>query len=155
MSDRPRFLSYIDHSREYYAAQGYEQPYRWASHTDAPLHPLSRPVSQARVGLITTALRQESDALTPFAATTTPPPRQMATDHLHWHQTATHTDDLGSFLPVAHLDTLAEAGTVGSASPRYYGIPTIYSQQRTLRWAAQLVAWLREDDVDVAIFSPL
>ena len=32
----PRFVSYIDRSREYYAAQGYPMPYRWAENDDAP-----------------------------------------------------------------------------------------------------------------------
>ncbi len=30
------YVSYIDRSREYYAAQGYTQPYSWACHDDAP-----------------------------------------------------------------------------------------------------------------------
>jgi hypothetical protein len=29
-------VSYIDRTREFYAAQGYERPHVWARHTDAP-----------------------------------------------------------------------------------------------------------------------
>ena len=35
------FVSYIDRSREYYAAQGYSQPYTWA-HPGRSLHSPSR-----------------------------------------------------------------------------------------------------------------
>jgi len=30
------FVSYIDRSREYYAAQGYSQPYTWAHYHEVP-----------------------------------------------------------------------------------------------------------------------
>jgi hypothetical protein len=49
------FVSYIDRSREYYAAQGYSQPYAWAHYGDVPLTSLRKPLSECRVGLVTTA----------------------------------------------------------------------------------------------------
>ena len=48
-------MSYIDRTREYYAAQGYEKPYRWARHTEAPFAPLAKPLAQSTVALVTTA----------------------------------------------------------------------------------------------------
>lgn len=39
------FLSYIDLSREYYAAQGYTKPYVWSYHQDAPFTKLEKPLS--------------------------------------------------------------------------------------------------------------
>ena len=48
------FVSYIDLSREYYAAHGYTQPYKWMSHEEVPFAKLSKPLSQCRVGLFTT-----------------------------------------------------------------------------------------------------
>ncbi len=79
----------------------------------------------------------------------------MATDHLSWHKEATHTDDVGSFLPLEHLEALATSGVIGSAAPRFVGIPTIYSQRRTMTWAEEVLGVLREDDVDVAVLVPL
>jgi hypothetical protein len=49
------FVSYIDRSPEYYAAQGYSQAYSWACHDDAPFTPLKKPLSRCRVGMVTTA----------------------------------------------------------------------------------------------------
>ena len=53
------FVSYIDRSREYYAAHGYAQPYAWATLHDVPFTPLQKPLSECRVGLVTTAGREE------------------------------------------------------------------------------------------------
>jgi hypothetical protein len=33
------FVSYMDRSREYYAAQGYDKPYAWPHYDDVPLRP--------------------------------------------------------------------------------------------------------------------
>src|SRR5581483_9155061 len=55
------FVSYIDKSREYYLAQGFGNPYRWATHDDAPFVRLTRPVADCRVALVTTASRIEPD----------------------------------------------------------------------------------------------
>ena len=44
------FVSYIDKSRDFYAAQGYERPYRWARNDEAPFTPLAKPLSESRIG---------------------------------------------------------------------------------------------------------
>ena len=50
-------VSYIDKSREYYRASGYDRPYRWAHYEDAPFSRLAKPLSQSRIGVVTTADR--------------------------------------------------------------------------------------------------
>lgn len=149
------FVSYIDKSREFYAAQGYPQPYRWATHDDAPFTPLSKPLSSCRVGLVTTTNTEEHTGLGPYAAPSSPVPTVMRTEHLSWHKEATNTDDVGSFLPLTHLARLATDGIIGSASPRFAGIPTVYSQRRTTTWANNILETLNEDDVDLAVLIPL
>jgi hypothetical protein len=37
------FVSYIDRSREYYAAQGYTKPYEWPHYDGVPFTPLKKP----------------------------------------------------------------------------------------------------------------
>ena len=49
------FVSYIDRTREFYLAQGYEKPYRWACFDDAPFCPLPKPLAECRLTLVTTA----------------------------------------------------------------------------------------------------
>ena len=41
-----RVVSYIDKSREYYEASGYDQPYRWAAFDTVPFTPMA-PVTGA------------------------------------------------------------------------------------------------------------
>ena len=48
-------VPYMQRTRDYYTAIGYTTPYRWAHHVEAPFHKLSKPLSQSRVTLITTA----------------------------------------------------------------------------------------------------
>lgn len=150
-----RYLSYIDKSREYYEAHGYDQPYRWAQFADVPMTPLAKPLSESRVGLVTTAAVDPSDLLHPFVASTEPAPTSLVTKHLHWHQAITNTDDLGSFLPIDHLTDAAAGGRIGSTSARFYGTPTLYSHRRTLKNAAMVEQWCREDEVDLLILTPL
>jgi len=150
-----RFVSYIDKSREYYAAQGYPQPYRWASFDDSPFTALAKPLSQCRVGVVTTAAIDDDELIRPYVAPADPAPDSLATSHLSWHKEATHTDDLGAFLPLAHLQELAGDAFIGEVSPRFYGVPTVYSQRRTMKNADVLREWLVEDDVDLALLIPL
>lgn len=159
-STHPRHVSYIDKSRNYYAAVGYDQPYRWATNDDAPFAPLAKPLSESRIGVITTTAPFADDGgpVLPkrsFAMDTSPLPEAMFTNDLSWDKDATHTDDVGSFLPIAALEAEVTAGRLGSVSPRFYGVPTAYSQRKTLKDAERVLAWCREDDVDVVVLVPL
>jgi hypothetical protein len=160
------FVSYIDRSREYYAAQGYPEPYAWAHHDDVPFAPLRKRLSECRVGLVTTAAGPEAEGTTdalqsmrprePYAEPSDPPPARLFTDHLFWDKEATHTDDVDSFLPVNRLAEYATDGRIGSMSPRFYGVPTDYSQSRTSQHhAPQILEWCREDGVNAVLLSAL
>jgi hypothetical protein len=156
------FLSYIDRSREYYGAQGYTRPYTWAHYQEVPFTPLRKPLSECRIGLVTTAGRKDSSGsgqLLPrelYAMTADPIPARLYTQHLFWDKKATHTDDVHSFLPLHRLSEYADAGRIGSVSPRFYGVPTDYSQNRTISHdAPQILKWCREDEVDAVLLSGL
>lgn len=158
------FVSYIDRSREYYAAQGYTQPYAWAHHDDAPFTPLKKPLSECRVGLVTTAGKMDAEAEREgrrktrelYAMASNPAPMRLFTADLFWDKNATHTDDVDSFLPLNRLVDYAASGRIMSVSPRFYGVPTDYSQRRTsLQDAPKILAWCREDGVDAMLLSAL
>ena len=159
------FVSYIDRTRDYYGAQGYERPYAWARHTDAPFAPLAKPLAESRVAVITTAspwrdakpvdgvLRGGKQV---WSGDTAAPPDRLFTDDLAWDKQATHTRDVESFLPLARLKELASAGRIGSLGPRFHGVPTDYSQRRTLEQdAPEVLARCRADGVDLALLVPL
>ena len=123
------FVSYIDRTREYYGAQGYEKPYVWARHAQAPFAPLSRPLAQACVALVTTAspwrdekpvdgvLRGSKQV---WSGPTDAPPERLFTDDLAWDKEATHTRDVESFLPIRRLPELADAGRIGGLAARFH-----------------------------------
>ena len=48
-------IPYMRRTREYYAAIGYTTPYRWAHYLAAPFTPVSKPLSQSNIAIITTA----------------------------------------------------------------------------------------------------
>lgn len=153
-----RFVSYIDKSREYYLKKGFGNPYRWASHVETPFTQLKKPLNEARVGLVTTvALDEESSKYRPlYAAPTEPIPTYLHTHHLSWHKKATHTRDVDSFLPINRMQELVERGTIGSLSPRFYGVPTTFSQRTTKSKSAPAILDLcRADEVDVVLLFPI
>lgn len=158
------FVSYIDRSRIYYEAHGYEKPYTWACHTGAPFTPPGKPLSQCTVGLATTASREDlgkgSESLMferhCYASPSEPPPERLFTEHLFWDKEATHTNDVESFLPLERLSEYARSGRIAATSQRFYGVPTDYSQGRTRRMhAPRILDWAREDGLDAMILSAL
>lgn len=156
-----RFVSYIDKSREFYAAQGYDRPYRWASPSDPPpFQPLQAKLSTLRLGLITTAFPVVSDEEPaqpelPYAQAVEPLPSTEFTADSNRHTGAAPANELGSYLPLAQLSELVAAGRLGSLSERFYGLPFDYSQRRTVEQDGPAVLeFLRADAVDVAMLVP-
>ncbi len=153
------FVSYIDKSREYYLAQGFGNPYRWACFDEVPFARLSKPVSQARLALITTASmldeeRRPSRAVQSVASLS--PPDRLYTDHRFWDKDATHTEDLDSYFPAHRLQELVEQGRIGSLTARFHCVPTEYSQRKTVQEdAPEVLKRAREDGAEAAILVPL
>ena len=159
------FLSYIDKSRNYYQAQGFGNPYRWAHHSSAPFVAPRKPLAGSRIALVTTAMpmdgRESQEPIdrprkVVYAAPTLPPPGALFTQDLAWDKEATHTRDLDSFFPVHRLLEFAESGRIGSVASRYYGVPTEYSQRTTVDHdAPEILHWCREDGVDAVLLVGL
>ncbi len=148
------FVSYIDKSREYYAAQGYTNPYRWASPSEPPtLAALRGPLSTLRVGVITTAFPLPvSGPELPYAQLVDPLPTGRFSADDNRDTAAAPANERESFLPLARMAEFVAAGRVGALSPRFYGVPFDYSQRRTQEQDAPAVlAMLREDAVDAAV----
>jgi len=157
------FVSYIDKSREYYSASGFEQPYRWAAFNEVPFSPQTKPLAESNVAVVTTTFLHHHDSAhgapstnkQVYAHPVTDVPDTMFTNDLSWDKQATHTDDSESFLPLQALQQLAENGTIGSLNHRFFGVPTEYSQRKTGLDADQIGEWCAEDGVDIALLVPL
>jgi len=91
-----------------------------------------------------------------WSGPTDTPPERLFTDDLAWDKEATHTRDVESFLPIRRLQEHAARGRIGSVAPRFHGVPTDYSQRRTIEQdAPEVLARCREDEADVALLVPL
>jgi len=152
------FVSYIDKSREFYLNKGHNNPYRWAAHPDVPFTKLTRPLAQSRIGVITTAAPDEEGGINRrvYSASTQAVPSTIHTHHVSWHKTATHTRDMGTYLPLQHLTNFVHQGRIESLSPRFYGVPTKFSQRQTkTEDGPAILKMFREDSVDIALLIPL
>lgn len=152
-------VPYMERTRDYYRAQGYTTNYVWAHHADTPFTALKKSMTESRVGVITTSMPDTVNGRANrqvYATPSVPIPESMYTDELSWHKAVTHTDDVNSFLPLEQLMVLEDEGGIGCVAPRFYSVPTEYSQRNT--WdddAPEILQRCREDRVDVAILVPL
>jgi hypothetical protein len=159
------FVSYIDRTREFYAVQGYDKPYRWAWHGDAPFAPLPKPLSECTLTVVTSAspwherapvdgvLRGQKQV---WSGRSDEIPVRLYTADLAWDKEATHTDDVESFLPIRQLQARVQERRIGAVAPHFHGVPTDYSQRRTVELdAPEILRRCREDGVDVALLVPL
>ena len=154
-----QLVPYMDRTRRYYAAQGFEKAYAWAHFDDTPFAPPAKPVAESTLALITTAAlydRQATDPRLVASAETAEPPERLFGNDLSWDKRATHLDDLNSYFPIDRLGELVADGQLGSLAARYHCVPTEYSQRRTTESdAPEILARCREDGVDLALLVPL
>ena len=170
MTERRRshrsFVSYIDKSREYYAANGYDQPYQWASNDDAPFTALSKPLSESRVALITTAApyqpgKGDQGPGAPYNAAakfyqvysdTTDSDPDLRISHIGIDRKHTTAEDINTWFPLKQLRRLAADGRIGEVAPRFHGAPTNRSQKTTIEQdCVELLDRIRQDEADVAV----
>jgi hypothetical protein len=162
-------IPYMARTREYYTAIGYTTPYRWAHYVDAPFQPLRKPLSQARVAIVTTAApfdpakgdqgpgaRYNGGAK--FYAVydgDTSKSHDLRISHIAYDRVHTSADDSGTWFPLPQLLGLARDGRIGEAAPRFFGAPTNRSHRVTIETdAPEILARCRADQVDAAVLVP-
>ena len=166
-NDQP--LAYIERIRNYYQILGYGAPYEWAFHDDVPFAPLQKPLGEARIGIVTTAApfqpdkgdqgpgapyNGESKFFQVYASPIDPFP-DVRIAHIAIDRAHTTASDIASYFPLTAIMKLAEAGYIGSVSPRFYGLPTNRSQRTTRDIdGPALLAYCQEDNVDAVVLVP-
>lgn len=152
-------VPYMQRTREYYRAQGYTRDYQWAHHSSAPFHPLEIPLRAAKVSIITTAMPDTEQGRAQrkvYASPCSPVPISMYTAELSWDKKTTHTDDVGSFLPIGILQKFAEQKFIGAMDSLFYSLPTEYSQSNTReKDAPEILALCQQAKTDIALLVPL
>ena len=91
-----------------------------------------------------------------YCIDTATPAEQLFSRQEHYDKNATHLDDVNSYFPVSRLLEKVEQGVLGSMAPRCHGVYTSYSQRKTMETdAPEVLRRLREDDVDLAVLTPV
>jgi hypothetical protein len=128
-------VNYMERTRLFYQAQGYERPYVWAHHDDTPFSPMNKDLAECTATIITTAMPNERfsrELRSLQLGEMSQVPTSLYTDELSWDKDATHTDDLDSYFPIRRLAELARQGRLGKLARHYYCVPTSYSQRQTI-----------------------
>jgi D-proline reductase (dithiol) PrdB len=159
-------IPYLERIRTYYQTLGYGAPYRWAHYAEVPFAPLRKPLSESRIGLITTAAPYQPGkgdqgpgaAYNAAAKFYTVYSGDSAADHdlrishIGYDRTHTTAKDSNSWFPLAALRRSALTGRIGQLAPRFHGAPTNRSHRVTLDTdCPELLARVREDKVDAVI----
>ncbi|MEI7712730.1 MAG: glycine/sarcosine/betaine reductase selenoprotein B family protein [Rhodospirillales bacterium] len=162
-------IPYMKRTRDYYTAIGYTTPYRWAHYLDAPFAPLTKPLRQSRVTIVTTAAPYQPDKgdqgpgakyngsakFYSVYSGDTSIEHDLRISHIGYDRIHTTATDSNTWFPLAALRRAAAAGRIGEVGPRFHGAPTNRSHRVTIETdAPEMLARLREDKTDVAIVVP-
>ena len=162
------FIDYIERTREHYLSQGYDNPYRWAYYDEVPFTPLTKPVRECRVALVTTAAEYQPDKgdQGPHAPYNNDakfhevfhrpldPPPDLRISHIGYDRANTVPEDINAYFPLAQMKALVAQGRIGSLPPRFYAVPTLRSQRHTTEIdAPAILQWCREDAVDACVLA--
>lgn len=159
-------IPYITRVRDYYAALGFPVPYVWAQNDPVAFHPLTKPLSQMRVGIVTSAalgtgagrgpLAYAADAkfFAVYRAALDPLP-PLRIDHVAIDFDHADPSDPGSFFPGKALQEAQAQGRIAAAAPVFYGLPTRRSQRETREeLCPNLVAMALEDGIEAMLLLP-
>ncbi len=161
------YVRYIDRTREYYLAEGYEKSYRWSHFDDVPFTPLEKPLADCRIAIVSTSdvhLKDDELAQGEFNAMlgnvysipSDTPVDALYSRQEHFDTHATHIEDVDSYFPLTRLRELAGDGKIGSLAARAHGVFTSYSSRKTLEGdGPEVVKRCREDGVDAVLLTPI
>jgi hypothetical protein len=162
-------IPYMQRTREYYRAIGYDTPYRWAHYDAAPFQPLRKPLAQSRVTIVTTAAPfdpakgdQGPGAKYNGGAKFfrvydggTAQQHDLRISHIAYDRKHTPAEDSGTWFPLPQLLRFKADGRIGEIAPRFFGAPTNRSQRVTIETdAPEILARCKADKVDAAVLVP-
>ncbi|GGC51001.1 glycine reductase [Siccirubricoccus deserti] len=161
-------VPYMQRTREYYKAIGYD-PYRWAHYLEVPFAPMAKALSEARIGLITTAAPYDpakgdqgpgaaynsgAKFYEPYSGDTSQE-HDLRISHIGYDRKHTTATDSHSWFPLHALRRAVAAGRIREIAPRFHGAPTNRSHRHTVTVdAPELLKRVREDAVDAVLLVP-
>ena len=161
-------IPYMQRIRDYYQALGYGAPYRWAHYAEVPFAPLRKPLSESRIGLVTTAAPYQPDKgdqgpgapyngaakfYTVYSGDSAQD-HDLRISHIAYDRTHTTATDSNSWFPLPALRRFVASGRIGALAPRFHGAPTDRSQRATIeRDCPELLARCIADRVDAVVLA--
>jgi hypothetical protein len=162
------YVRYIDRTKAYYQAEGYEKPYQWANYDTVPFTPLKKPLAESRIALVSTSEiashawedqrlpDEKGEASNVYGVAVDTPVEDLYSRTHSYDMNATTLDDVNSYFPVTRLQELEAEGRIGSLAPTAYGVYNAYSQSKTNDVdAPEVLRGCREEAVDIALLVPV
>ena len=165
--DQP--ISYMQRTKDWYLALGYDNPYRWAHYAEVPFTPLVAPLSKMTVALLTTAspydpAKGDQGIGAPYNAEAkfykvysgdVTQDHDVRISHVAIDRKNTTMEDSNTWFPLPAMRAAAATGRIGRLAPRFHGIPTNRSQRHTLEVdCPEVLRRCQEDGVEAAVLVP-
>jgi D-proline reductase (dithiol) PrdB len=166
MDDAP--VPYMQRTRDWYLALGYDNPYRYAQFDDVPFQRLGKPLADCVLTLVTTAAPfQEGKGpqgpgapmnaavkfYVPYTGDTARD-HDLRISHVAIDRKHTSMEDSNCWFPLPLMRRFAAQGRFRLA-PRFHGAPTNRSQRHTMETDVPVIVQrCREDGVDAALLVP-
>ncbi len=162
-------VPYLERIETYYLALGYETPYRWASFDDVPFSPLTTPLAEASLSIVTTAApyrpgkgdqgpgatyNGRAKFFSVYSQPTASEP-DLRISHIAIDRAHTTAQDQGTYFPLKALRALEANGEIGGVASRFHGLPTNRSHKTTMEVdCPEIVSRCRQDRADAAVLVP-
>ena len=152
-------IAYIQRTRERYAEY---PPYKWAVNTDAPWAPLTKPLKDCRLALLSSGgfyvEGQEPFGESDVSYRLIPKETRLSDLRIYHHgyRDADADRDPNCVFPLARLRELEAAGVLGGLADVAISFVTLYSARRELQdRAPKIVAELRGLGAEAALLVPV
>lgn len=162
-------IPYMQRVRTYYQALGYGAPYEWAHYAEVPFQPLTKPLSQACLTIITTAAPFQPDKGdqgpgAPYNSAAkffqvysgdTAKNHDLRISHIAIDRDHTTAEDDGTYFPLRAMREAVASGRIGTLARRFHGLPTNRSHRTSIDIdCPEIVARCQADGVEAAILVP-
>lgn len=172
LSFAPEFdsaIPYMQRTRSYYLALGYDNPYVWAHYSNVPFTPLKKPLKASILALITTAVpydpskgdqgpgapyNAQAKFYEPYAIPTTIDP-DLRIAHVGIDRKHANLSEMACWFPLNVARQAVAEQRIRKLADRFYGLPTNRSQRHTIENdAPRILQMCQADGVDVVALIP-
>lgn len=162
-------IDYMQRTRDYYMALRFGDPYVWAHNEKIPFTPFDTPLTEATIGLVTTAAKFQPECgdqgpgakyngaakfFEVYAEAADGEP-DIRISHIAIDRNHTTAEDQNSYFPLVAMRQAVNDGRIGNIGPRFFGLPTDRDQQCTVDvYGNDILERCRADGIDAVLLFP-